>query len=123
MEISRKDVVLDDAIFSELVRVGSIAQCSMFDIFAGIRIYLEENGEVVAEFLPDDGTLHYVTFRLCEWSPAEEAPAKIVRAYEAALRKADCGGGVYDIFTGQKINTPKRKGELGEKLRRRIEAQ
>lgn len=121
MEISRKDVLLDEAIFAELVRAGSIAQCSMFEIFSEINLYMEENGDVVAEFLPDGGTLHYVTFRPGEWSPTETAPARIVRAHESALRKLNGCCGVYDIFTGQKID--KRQGELGEKLKRRIEAQ
>lgn len=121
MEISRKDVVLDDKKFSGLIGSGMNSRHSLAEIFSGICLYLEESGEVVAEFNPTGGTLHYVTFQLGDWAPSETAPARIVRAHENAMRKSDSCGVVYDIFTGRRICSDRSGGNLGDLLRAAVD--
>lgn len=123
MEISRKDVVLDDKKFSGLIGSGMNSRHSLAEIFSEICLYLEESGEVVAEFNPTGGTLHYVTFQLGDWAPSDSAPASIVRAYEDAVRKAEKCGVVYDIFTGERIVAGDgRRGKcLGDLLREAVD--
>lgn len=115
-EISRKHVLLDETTFAELVRAGSIAQCSMFKIFTGIRLYLEDNGDIVAEFLPDGGSLHYVTFPVGLWEPADGAPAYIVKAHNHAVQHSEKRALIFDIFTGDMIVGRQREKRLGDML-------
>ncbi|WP_207261019.1 hypothetical protein [Desulfovibrio sp. Huiquan2017] len=123
MEISRKGVVLDEKKFSELVGSATNARHSLSEIFSGICLYLEENGEVVAEFIADGGTLHYVTFQLGDWFPRESAPARIVQAYKDAVIKAEKCGVVYDIFTGERMfaGAGRREKSLGDLLREAVD--
>ncbi|MBG0791535.1 MAG: hypothetical protein H0S80_13665 [Desulfovibrionaceae bacterium] len=123
MEISRKDVVLDDKKFSGLIGSGMNSRHSLAEIFSGICLYLEESGEIVAEFNPEGETLHYVTFQLGDWAPSDSAPARIVQSYEDAVRKAEKCGIVYDIFTGERLlhGIGKREKNLGDMLREAVE--
>jgi hypothetical protein len=116
MEISRKHVLLDEAIFLDLVRARSIAHCSMFEIFSGIRLYIEENGDIVAEFIPGGGSLHYVTFPVERWEPAEGAPAYIVKAHNDAMRRSEKRALIFDIFTGERLFWRPRGKKLGDTL-------
>ncbi|WFS63866.1 hypothetical protein LF599_06810 [Pseudodesulfovibrio thermohalotolerans] len=123
MEISRKDVLLDEKKFSGLIGSGMNSRHSLAEIFSGICMYLEESGEVVAEFNPTGGTLHYVTFQIGDWTPSDSAPARIVRAYEDAVIKAEKCGVVYDIFTGERLlsGVGRRGKNLGDLLREAVE--
>jgi len=120
-EISRKHVLLDDAIFSELIRSGVTARYSMFELFSGIRIYLEENGDVVAEFIQDGGSLHYVTFNVGQWEPTDDAPAYIVKAHNDAVQRSEKRALIFDIFTGARLSWRTREKKLGDTLRAAVD--
>ncbi|WP_338667760.1 hypothetical protein [Pseudodesulfovibrio methanolicus] len=72
------------------------------DVFLGTRIYLERDGRITLEFLPDGGTLHFTTFGHDEWSPAETASADALRLFKRFRRIPDRAE-VYDIFTGKRL--------------------
>ncbi|WFS64027.1 hypothetical protein LF599_07640 [Pseudodesulfovibrio thermohalotolerans] len=120
-EISRKHVVLDETIFAELVRAGVTARYSMSELFSGIRLYLEDSGDIVAEFLPDRGSLHYVTFPVELWEPADGAPAYIVKAHNDAVQRSEKRALVFDIFSGAMLSGRKREKNLGDMLRAAVD--
>ncbi|MDD3312976.1 hypothetical protein [Pseudodesulfovibrio sp.] len=120
-EISRKHVVLDETIFSELIRSGVTARYSMSELFSGIRLYLEDSGDVVAEFLPDGGSLHYVTFHVGRWEPTVDAPAHIIKVHNDAVQRSEKRAVVFDIFTGARLSWRTREKKLGDTLRTAVD--
>jgi hypothetical protein len=121
MEISRKHVLLDETIFAELVRAGVTARYSLFELFSGIHLYLEDNGDIVAEFMPDGGSLHYVTFPVELWEPADGALAYIVKAHNDAVQRSEKRALIFDIFTGARLSWRTREKKLGDTLRAAVD--
>jgi hypothetical protein len=88
----------------------------MFELFSGIRLYLEDCGDIVAEFLPAGGSLHYVTFHVGQWEPTDDAPSHVIKAHNNAMRKSEKMALVFDIFTGDMIVGRQREKRLGDML-------
>ena len=120
-EVSRKDVLLDNDRFSRFMRLVMNDPNTLAHFFSGVRLYLEKDGKIVAEYNPEGLTLYSMPFRQGHWTPSETAPAKVVRAYDKARQKAKSRG-VFDIFSGKQIDTNQKEKRFGERLRAKIEA-
>lgn len=120
-EVSRKDVLLDNDRFSRFMRLAMDDPNTLSHFFSGVRLYLEKDGRIIAEYNPEGLTLYSMPFRQSHWTPSDTAPAKVIRAYEKARQKAEnCG--VFDIFSGQLIDTNQKEKRFGERLSAKIEA-
>ncbi|MGE4424109.1 MAG: hypothetical protein AB7D39_17555 [Pseudodesulfovibrio sp.] len=93
----------------------------MSELFSGIRLYFEDSGDVVAEFLPDGGSLHYVTFPVGRWEPTDDAPAHVIKGHNDAIQKSEKMALVFDIFTGDMIVGRQREKRLGDMLRAAVD--
>lgn len=101
--LRRTDVRLDPEKLHGFVTV-CIAHGDRFaDVFWDTRIYLEHDGRITLEFLPDGGTLRFVMFDQNEWSPAETASDDAMRLFKR-FRQVQAKSCVYDIFTGDQLD-------------------
>lgn len=101
--LRRTDVRLDPKKLHGFV-TACIAHGGRFaDVFWDTRIYLEHDGRITLEFLPDGGTLRFVMFDQNEWSPAETASADALRLFKR-FRQEQAKSCVYDIFTGDQLD-------------------
>ncbi len=121
-EVSRKDVLLDNDRFSRFMRLAMDAPNTLSHFFSEVRLYLEKTGEIIAEYNPAGVTLYHMSFKVRHWSPSDTAPAKVLHAYEKARRKTESGGEIYDIFSGQRIDTNQKETWFDERLRAKTKA-
>lgn len=120
-EVSRKDILLDNDRFTRFMRLAMDDPNTLSHFFSGVRLYLEKNGEIIAEYNPEGLTLYTMPFRQGHWEPSDTAPAKVIQAYEKARQKTERHG-IFDIFSGQQIDTNRKEKKFGERLREKIEA-
>jgi hypothetical protein len=107
-QLRRIDVRLDPNKLQGFV-TACIAHGGRFaDVFWDTRIYLEHDGQITLEFLPDGGTLHFVMFDQDEWSPAETASDDAMRLFKRFREKPDSAQ-VFDIFTGERLREDQLK--------------
>ncbi|SOB60055.1 protein of unknown function [Pseudodesulfovibrio profundus] len=118
--LRRADVRLDPDKLQRFVTSCVTQGDCLADVFLTTRIYLEMDGQITLEFLPDGGGFHFVTFEHDEWSPAETASRDALRLFRQ-FRPAPTKAEVYDLFTGQRIDPNKKEERFGEKLRQKIE--
>lgn len=103
--ISRRSVVLDAHIFNTFLRRLSHRGASMADIALGLDLYLEQNGNIVAEcWLYGGEALSYAVFKPDEWE-IEEGVNELTRKVLEAVRPKPSPGAVIDIFTGKMVLT------------------
>jgi len=101
--LRRADVGLDpDKLQQFMASCVTQGDC-LADVFLGINIFLEQDGQLTLEFLPTGGGFRFITFDHGEWSPADTASDDAMRLFKRFCRKPDQGG-VYDIFTGSQLN-------------------
>jgi hypothetical protein len=101
-QLRRIDVRLDPEKLHGFV-TACIAHGDRFaDVFWDTRIYLERDGRITLEFLPDGGALRFVMFDQDEWSPAETASDDAMRLFKRFREKPDSAQ-VFDIFTGKRL--------------------
>jgi hypothetical protein len=100
--LRRADVRLDPGKLQRFIASCVTQGDCLADVFLGTRIYLERDGRITLEFLPEGGTLHFVTFGYEEWFPAETASADAMRLFKRFREKPDSTK-VFDIFTGERL--------------------
>lgn len=78
---------------------------SMAEIVLGLELYLEPNGNVVAEcWLKGDKAFDFHVFGPEEWEIKEDVDGLTRRVLEA-VRPKPSSGAVIDIFTGKTVQT------------------
>lgn len=100
--LRRADARLDPGKLQRFIASCVTQGDCLADVFLGTRIYLERDGRITLEFLPDGGTLHFTTFDHDEWSPAETASADVLRLFKR-FRRIPNRAEVNDIFTGKRL--------------------
>lgn len=117
--LSRADVRLDPDKLQRFVASCVTQGDCLADVFLDTRIYLESDGQITLEFLPEGGGFRFITFGHDEWSPAETASTDALRLFKR-FRPAPTKAEVYDLFSGKRIDLSKKEERFGERLRQRI---
>jgi len=103
--IRRQDVVLDPNIFNTFLRSMATHGVSLSEIVLGLDLYLERNGNVVAECWFNGGeAIDFRVFQPHEWEISGKADGLTRRVLEA-VRPKPSSGDVVDIFTGKVVRT------------------
>lgn len=117
--LHRTDVRLDPDKLQRFVASCVTQGDCLADVFLDTRIYLESDGQITLEFLPDGDGFRFVTFDYDEWSPAGTASMDALRLFKR-FRPDPAKAEVYDLFSGQRIDLSKKEERFGERLRQKI---
>lgn len=103
--IRRRDVVLDHHIFNTFLRSMATGGVPLVEIVLGLELYLEQNGNVVAECWFNGGeSFDFRVFKADEWEIREDVDGLTRRVLEV-VRPKPSPGAVIDIFTGKMVRT------------------
>ena len=100
--LRRADVGLDPNKLQQFMASCVTQGDCLADVFLGINIFLEQDGQLTLEFLPTGGGFRFITFDHGEWSPADTASDDAMRLFKRFRRESDQGD-VFDIFTGTRL--------------------